>query len=71
MNVDRCIYCGAEIPEGYGHICKLCEWKLKASNDVGVQVRMRKTWNGYKPRKEATKKERIERARKKHKGKEE
>ena len=31
----------------------------------------RKTWVGFKPRKEATKKERLERARKKHKGEEE
>lgn len=28
----------------------------------------RKTWAGLKPRKEATKKERLEKARKKHKG---
>ena len=31
--------------------------------------KLRKLWNGLKPRKEATKKERLERARKKHKEK--
>lgn len=32
------------------------------------QKKPRKTWAGLKPRKEATKKERLEKARKKHKG---
>lgn len=30
--------------------------------------KLRRLWNGLKPRKEATKKERLEKARKKHKG---
>ena len=34
------------------------------------QTKPRKTWVGLKPRKEATKKERLERALKKHKEKE-
>lgn len=34
------------------------------------QTKPRKTWVGYKPRKEATKKERLEKALKKHKAKE-
>ena len=32
--------------------------------------KLRRLWNGLKPRKEATKKERLEKARKKHRGKE-
>ena len=33
---NSCLYCGVELPEGYGHICKLCEYKLIACRDVGV-----------------------------------
>ena len=29
MAVNPCIYCGAEVPEGYGHVCPICETNIK------------------------------------------
>ena len=29
MAVNPCIYCGAEVPEGYGHACTICETNIK------------------------------------------
>ena len=33
---NSCLYCGVELPEGYGHICKICEYKLIDCRDVEV-----------------------------------
>lgn len=44
---------------------------MKKKNKSVAKRENRPTWAGFKPRKEATKKERLERARNKHKGEQE
>ena len=44
------------------------EFEFTASLKRRDARKLRRLWNGLKPRKEATKKERLEKARKKHKG---
>lgn len=41
---------------------------MKQKKKPALKRETRPTWAGFKPRKEATKKERMERARNKHKG---
>lgn len=40
MAVNPCVYCGAEVPEGYGHVCPNCVANLKNGappEDVGTR----------------------------------
>lgn len=60
---------GLDCSERDGDLCRSsrsCKWK----NQTNAH-KARKTWVGFKPKKEATKKERLEKARKKYKGEQE
>ena len=58
------------VPEGSSGcpLPQIQEFEFTASLKRRDKRKLRKLWNGLKPRKEATKKERLEKARKKHRG---
>ena len=51
MAVNPCVYCGAEVPEGYGHVCPNCVANLKngAPPEEGETCRNRRFRPIYKP----------------------